>query len=210
MAQAVGSLKRRLETVLDEFRRARATWHEISTDGFSVANQLVNATIQSRYVEEPAYWHPALLQEFPNVVHAYHDKMQYIIKQHHEKLDSLVQKMAKQHDKMKQQVAELRAISKRLSDLQGESFVQSIPLYRTCPMIVYVDRAAAIVAMYTNEMTTMESLLGGKGFTSAKSREEGLTFLSTWINHPSINDGVIQEFDDLCRIEIYDKVTSGT
>ncbi|KAI9493463.1 hypothetical protein BDB00DRAFT_823164 [Zychaea mexicana] len=204
MAQVVASLKRRLETILEDFKRARATWHEISTDGFSTANALVNATIQSRYVDEPAYWHPALLQEFPNVVHAYHKKMEWIIKQNHEKLSTIALKMGKQHEKMKQQVAEVQAISKRLCDLQGETFVQSVPLYKTCPMIIYVNRITSIVAMYASAMKTVDTLLGEKGMSNVRSRQEGLALLSTWINHPSINDSVISEFDDLCRIEIYD------
>ncbi|KAI7849913.1 hypothetical protein BDC45DRAFT_264447 [Circinella umbellata] len=205
MSQAVGSLKRRIETVLEDFKRARATWYEISTDGFSTANALVNATIQSRYVDEPGYWHPALLQEFPNVVHAYHKKMQWIIRQHHDKLTSITQKMRKQYDKMRQQFMEVQAISKRLVDLQGEEYVQTVPLYKTCPMIVYVNRMEAIVSMYTNAMRTVDMLLAEKGMLNVKSREEGLTLLSTWMNHPSINDSVITEFEDLLKIEIYEK-----
>ncbi|KAI9253978.1 hypothetical protein BDA99DRAFT_519512 [Phascolomyces articulosus] len=133
--------------------------------------------------------------------------MQWIIQQHHDKLSSMVQKMRKQHDKMQQQIKEIQAISTRLGELHGETYVKTVPLYKTCPMTVYVDRIAAIVGMYTSAMETVDSLLGEKGMSHVKSREEGLTLLSTWMNHPSINECVISEFEDLLKIEIHENDT---
>lgn len=49
MAQAIDTLKRRLETILYDFKRARSTWHEISDHTLSDVNALVNALIQSRF-----------------------------------------------------------------------------------------------------------------------------------------------------------------
>lgn len=48
MALSIGTLSRRLEAVLDDFRRSRSTWEELSGDGFSVANALVNSVIQAK------------------------------------------------------------------------------------------------------------------------------------------------------------------
>lgn len=112
MAQAIDTLKRRLETILHDFKRARSTWHEISDHTLSNVNALVNALIQSRcallfyalvlytinttsrYVDDAAYWHPALCMEYPNMTQAYNKKIQWVIDQHHNKVSSMVDKMA--------------------------------------------------------------------------------------------------------------------
>ncbi|KAJ8655524.1 hypothetical protein O0I10_008810 [Lichtheimia ornata] len=203
MAQAIDTLKRRLETILYDFKRARSTWHEISDHTLSDVNALVNALIQSRYVDDAAYWHPALCMEYPNMTQAYNKKIQWVIDQHHNKVSSMVDKMGKQHDKMRQQISELHVICKRASDLRGDSFVEHEPLFKTCPMRTYVVRFESIVAMYTDAMGVLGSLLSNKGFKDIKSREAGLSILSIWIHQPSINDDYIKEFEELCEIEIH-------
>ncbi|KAI9313227.1 hypothetical protein BX666DRAFT_1980911 [Dichotomocladium elegans] len=254
MAQTIETLKRRLETILGDFKRARATWQEIGEDAFSDANSLVNSVIQSRcdiflymvvflaglhnfdasqwhlyaflvnkrYVDDPSYWHPGLCNEFPDIVQAYNAKMSWIIGQHLEKLWKIVQQMVrwtisfflplptsffrikkKQQDKMKQQLSELGMICKRSRDLRGEEFVEHEPLYRTCPMRIFVTRFESIVHMYEDAQKVLDSLLGPEGFTNVKSREEGLALLSIWIHHPSIDDDAVREFEELCEIEVF-------
>lgn len=123
---------------------------------------------------------------------------------------------------MKQQLSELHVICKRASDLRGDSFVEHEPLFKTCPMRTYgksiryakkgsldlisdaiVVRFESIVNMYSDAMGVIESLLSNKGFKHIKSREEGLGLLSIWIHHPSIDEHVIKEFEELCQVEIY-------
>lgn len=69
--------------------------------------------------------------------------------------------------------------------------------------IYIVERFESIVAMYTDAMGLLGSLLSNKGFKDIKSREQGLSILSIWIHQPSINDDYIKEFEELCEIEIH-------
>lgn len=69
--------------------------------------------------------------------------------------------------------------------------------------IYIVERFESIVAMYTDAMGVLGSLLSNKGFKDIKSREQGLSILSIWIHQPSINDDYIKEFEELCEIEIH-------
>ena len=69
-----------------------------------------------------------------------------------------------------------------------------------------MKRIEAIVSMYIHAMDTVDILLGEKGMLNVKSRQEGLTLLSTWMNHPRINESVVSEFEDLLKVEIYEKV----
>lgn len=49
MAQNIGTLQRKLNTLIEEFKRARNTWDEINSHSFPAANTLTNLVIQSRY-----------------------------------------------------------------------------------------------------------------------------------------------------------------
>lgn len=60
-----------------------------------------------------------------------------------------------------------------------------------------------IVEMYKAAMTSLESLLGPEGFTQIKNREQGLALLSVWMNNPSLKDNIVQQFDELCRLEFH-------
>lgn len=115
MAHNIGTLQRRLTTLIEEFKRTRDTWEEINGHAFPLANTLTNSVLQSRYfiitfkgqvdrihsqdhatnryVDEPQYWHPALTMMFPDLIQKYDLKMQRIIeKQNHDLID-LVEKM---------------------------------------------------------------------------------------------------------------------
>ncbi|KAG0180065.1 hypothetical protein DFQ29_001286 [Apophysomyces sp. BC1021] len=200
MAQLIGSIRRRLETVLEEFKRSRSTWNELNSDAFASVNTLVNSVIQSRYIDETAYWHPVLLQEFPNIVQQYDQKMSRVIDRHCQKVETFVQKMANQHRKMKHQVAELHALHQRLKDL-GDDYANR-PLYKTCPMVIFGINEQGIVEMFTKELATKQSMLKEDGWKQIKRREEGLVWISVWLNQPNIVDAVVHEFDDLCRAEL--------
>ena len=43
------TIKRRLKTLLSEFKRARQNWSELNDDGLTVANSLMNIKLQERY-----------------------------------------------------------------------------------------------------------------------------------------------------------------
>ncbi|KAL0077727.1 hypothetical protein F4703DRAFT_1237249 [Phycomyces blakesleeanus] len=201
MAHIIGTTQRRLETVLDDFKRARRYWKELNSEGFPVANKLVNAVIQSRYVDDSAYWHPVLIKAFPNVVQKYDGKMTVVIDGHSQKLENIVQKMATQQRKMQQHVQEMEAISNRTLSIGGKNLLY-IPLYKTCSLNIFVQQAKTIVSMYESELATKQSLASTKGFRHIKHREESLTLLSIWLNQPSLIDETLIQFEDMCELEM--------
>ncbi|CAO3655553.1 unnamed protein product [Mucor hiemalis] len=71
MAHNIGTLQRQLTTLIEEFKRTRDTWEEINGHAFPLANTLTNSVLQSRYVDEPQYWHPALTMMFPDLIQKY-------------------------------------------------------------------------------------------------------------------------------------------
>lgn len=50
MAHNIGTIQRRLSTLIEEFKRARYTWEELNSHAFPLANTLTNSVIQSRLV----------------------------------------------------------------------------------------------------------------------------------------------------------------
>jgi hypothetical protein len=48
MAHNIGTLQRRLVTLIEEFKRARDTWEELNSHAFPLANTLTNSVLQSR------------------------------------------------------------------------------------------------------------------------------------------------------------------
>ncbi|OBZ84677.1 hypothetical protein A0J61_07272 [Choanephora cucurbitarum] len=203
-SHAVATLQRQLITLFEDVKRAQASWDEINSHAFPVANSLTNSIIQSKYVDEPQYWHPQLTLTLPNIIQAFDRKMQKIIKQQHTKLNDLVEKLAKQYIKMKRYNQDLHTIYDRAQAMHGADFVSSQPIFQTCPLITFVDRIDAIVNMYAKELETKRSLLHteDKGFLQILSREEGVVLLSIWINQPSILQSVLQEWQDMCAIEM--------
>ncbi|SAM01179.1 hypothetical protein [Absidia glauca] len=198
--RVLGTLQRRAETILVEFKRARNTWAELNTEGFPVANQLVNGVIQSRYSEDVAYWHPILRQEFPNLVQKYEQKMKIRIAQQKAKLLIIMDRMAKQNGKMVMFAREFTAIRQRAGQVITDA--DHVPLFKTCPIHVFVEkRTQGILDMYTKELGCKRRLIED-GFGQIKSQEEGMIMLSAWLNQPALCDHAIQEFDDLCSVEL--------
>jgi hypothetical protein len=48
MAHNIGTLQRKLATIIEEFKRSRITWEELNSHAFPHANTLTNSVIQSR------------------------------------------------------------------------------------------------------------------------------------------------------------------
>ncbi|KAL7309178.1 hypothetical protein PS15m_011288 [Mucor circinelloides] len=134
MAQNIGTLQRKLSTLIEELKRARNTWDEINSHSFPAANTLTNLVIQSRYVDETQYWHPQLTMEFPNVIQKFDAKMQLLIEKQNAVLVDLVEKMAKQYNKMQNIYQELLATYDRTRESHGAEFVDQQAIYLTCPL----------------------------------------------------------------------------
>ncbi|KAI8330903.1 hypothetical protein BC941DRAFT_439876 [Chlamydoabsidia padenii] len=198
MSTHLGTLQRRVETILVEFKRSRNIWAELNAEGFPVANQLVNSVIQSRYSEDVVYWHPVLRQEFPNIIQKYEQKMKIKIKQDLARLGLIVDRMAKQQNKMVMFAREFAAIRKRAGQVLEND---QVPLFKTCPIDVFEKRTKDIVAIYSEELESKQKLVD-KGFKHVSSQDEGMGLLSVWLNQPSLNDNKIQEFDDICQVEL--------
>ncbi|CEP10169.1 hypothetical protein [Parasitella parasitica] len=202
MAQNIGTLQRKLATLIEEFKRARNTWDEINSHSFPASNTMANLVIQSRYVDEPQYWHPLLTLEFPNIMQKFDAKMQLLIEKQNGLLIDLTDKMAKQYNKMQKLCKELSAVYNHAKESHGLDFVDRQPIYQTCPLNTYVERLAAITDMYRLELNTKKSLVSSTGFAGITTREEGIVLLSIWINQPSIVKSALQEWDDICSTEM--------
>ncbi|KAI7899837.1 uncharacterized protein BX663DRAFT_519667 [Cokeromyces recurvatus] len=202
MSNNIGTIQRRLGTIIEEFKRARNTWEEINSHAFPYANELTNSVIQSRYVDEQQYWHPSLTLNFPNIIEKFDHKMNIIIETQNQKLIDLVEKMAKQHNKMQNQLRDLYTVYDNVKKMNGDQFVNSQPIFQTCPLITYLNRMQTIIDMYKKELNTKNSCISSKGFKSVLSREEGVVLLSVWINQPHLIKSTIQEWDDICKTEI--------
>lgn len=55
--------------------------------------------------------------------------------------------------------------------------------------------------MYEKTMQTLERM-AEKGFRQIKERDEGLALLSIWLHLPDLDDATIEEFNDLCQVEL--------
>lgn len=59
-----------------------------------------------------------------------------------------------------------------------------------------------LVEMYSKELETKKRLVSDQGFASIQSKDEAMVLLSIWINQPSIVMSIIEEWDDLCTVEM--------
>ncbi|KAI8642801.1 hypothetical protein BD408DRAFT_443179 [Parasitella parasitica] len=128
--------------------------------------------------------------------------MQFLIEKQNDRLIDLVDKMAKQYSKMRNLYQELAAVYDRAKDSQGADFVDKQPIYRTCPLITFVERLGAITDMYRQELDTKKSLASSTGFSGITTRDEGVVLLSVWINQPNIVESALHDWDDICSIEM--------
>ncbi|KAI9357854.1 hypothetical protein BD770DRAFT_388502 [Pilaira anomala] len=196
MAHNIGTLQRRLITLIEEFKRARDTWEEINSHAFPLANTLTNSVIQSRYVDEPQYWHPLLTTEFPDLIQKFDRKMQVIIQKQNEGLLDLVEKMGKQYTKMQNQ---LREVCTMYDGTKTTGI--DMPIFKTCTLKNYMQRMQILVNMYSLELETKRSLVSN-GIKNILTREEGVVLLSIWINQPSLVKSSLQEWVDICTTEM--------
>ncbi|CAO3634075.1 unnamed protein product [Mucor fragilis] len=202
MAQNIGTLQRKLSTLIEELKRARTIWDEINSHAFPAANTLTNLVIQSRYVDETQYWHPQLTMEFPNIIQKFDAKMQVLIEKQNAIMADLVEKMAKQYNKMLNIHRELLTVYERTRDSHGAAFVDQQAIFLTCPLKTYVERLSTITDMFKSELSTKRSMMSATGFSSLATREEGVVLLSIWINQPSIVKSALQDWDDICSTEM--------
>ncbi|CEG71972.1 hypothetical protein RMATCC62417_07609 [Rhizopus microsporus] len=202
MAYNIGTIQRQLSSLIEDFKRTRNTWDEINSHAFPTANKLSNSIIQSRYADESEYWHPLLTFEFQNIIQQYEYKMQTIIKKQHDQLVDLVQKMEKQHSKMQNQFKDLYSICLQVKKVHGDEFLKTKSIYKTCPLDTYRKRMKELVEMYSKELETKKRLVSDQGFASIQSKDEAMVLLSIWINQPSIVMSIIEEWDDLCTVEM--------
>ncbi|CAO3644983.1 unnamed protein product [Cunninghamella blakesleeana] len=177
---------------------SRVIWKELNDEGFPIMNKLINNVIQSKYSDEMAYWHPALILEFPNIVQKYHSKMNKKIDYEYERLVVILDRMSKQQVKMINYAREMEIIEKRMKDILSDVH---IPLFKTCPIEVFVKKVQEIVNMFTEELISKKILLETKPI-HISSQEEGISFISVWLNQPKLNDGLIKDFEDICEIEL--------
>ncbi|KAI8092841.1 uncharacterized protein BX664DRAFT_328287 [Halteromyces radiatus] len=198
MTTHLGTLQRRVETVLVEFKRSRNTWNELNVEGFPAANKLINTVIQSKYSDDLGYWHPSLRQEFPNIIQKYDIKLKKLIEQDDKKVMVILERMAKQQIKMMTFIREFIAIQQRVGQVLEND---QIPLFKTCPIHVFVQRSKIIIDMYTQELYSKQ-LMVQQGMKEISNQEEGLALLSAWQNQPSICEKTIQEFEDICNVEL--------
>ncbi|CAO3587553.1 unnamed protein product [Absidia cylindrospora] len=198
MSTHIGTIQRRIETLLVEFKQSRNIWQELNTEGLPAASKLVNSVIQSRYSDDLAYWHPSLQQEYPNIIKKYEHKMNKLIEQDYNKVSVILERMAKQYAKMATFAQEFIAIEKRASQVLENA---ELPIFKTCPIHIFVKRTSDIVAMYGKELALKRRLVE-HGFKQISSQENGMSLLSVWLNQPTLYDHVIQEFDDICKVEL--------
>ncbi|KAG2177555.1 hypothetical protein INT44_008067 [Umbelopsis vinacea] len=198
----LGTIRRRVQTIFFDIGRARNIWDELNSDGFTLANALVNAKIQQQYAEDTSYWHPALTHAIKDIRVSYERKMEASIMDINESLSKITTKMNTQLVKMENLVNQLKDTYKRLVDLQGKQFADTSPLYATCPMLNFVERASDVLIMYQSEYKTKMSLVSGDGLRNCKNNDEGLVLLSAWLNQPSLRTKDLEDLDELCDIEM--------
>lgn len=63
-----------------------------------------------------------------------------------------------------------------------------------------VNRMKTIISMYDKELVSKKSCL--KGFKDIQTREEGVVLLSIWIQQPNISQSVLEEWEEICTMEI--------
>ncbi|CAI2182257.1 262_t:CDS:2, partial [Funneliformis geosporum] len=59
------TIKRRLNPLLNEFKRARQIWSELNENGITTANSLMNIKLQERQIDYSIYWKE--LDNLPNL-----------------------------------------------------------------------------------------------------------------------------------------------
>ncbi|KAH8552613.1 hypothetical protein BGW37DRAFT_489639 [Umbelopsis sp. PMI_123] len=198
----LGTIRRRVQTIFFDIGRARNIWDELNSDGFTLANAVVNAKIQQQYAEDISYWHPAFTHAIKDIRVSYERKMEATITEVNESLSKITSKMHAQLIKMENLVNQLMDTYNRLVELQGKQFADTSALYSTCPLVNFVERANNMLIMYQSEYQTKISLVSSEGLRSCKNNDEGLVLLSTWLNQPNLRTKDLHDLDELCEIEM--------
>ncbi|CAI2178961.1 18291_t:CDS:2 [Funneliformis geosporum] len=163
------TIKRRLNPLLNEFKRARQIWSELNENGITTANSLMNIKLQERQIDYSIYWKE--LDNLPN------------LEENHETENETY---------------------KKTCESMGEEFTYNTPLYLTCPLETFVNKSLNILNMYTQELNLKQNIISS--IELMNEREQIMIILSSWLNQPFINYKKINEFEEICEIEInYDE-----
>ncbi|CAB4384161.1 hypothetical protein RhiirA5_497941 [Rhizophagus irregularis] len=194
------TIKRRLKTLLSEFKRARQIWSELNDDGLEIANSLMNIKLQERKVDYSIYWKNDL-DNLPDLEENYETKnLNENYKNLSQSLRQIFEKMGIQYTKMKIQILQMESLLEESCESLGEEFTYDTPLYLTCPLETFVNKSGNILNMYTQELNLKKSIISS--IEIINERDKIMVMLSSWLNQPLINIEIIKEFEEVCEIEI--------
>nr|CAG8445948.1 9625_t:CDS:2 [Entrophospora candida]CAG8451555.1 1000_t:CDS:2 [Entrophospora candida] len=184
------TIKRRLETFLNEFKRLRKNWDELNDECLTLANSFFNTKLQEQNTDYPEYWIEEF-EEFLNLKENYEKKMSKKVSELWNSLKLIFDKMIAQYTKMKIQILQMESLLEESCESLGEEFTYDTSLYLTCPLEIFeLDLKQKIILM-NNEIVV--------------DREKAMIILSSWINQPLIDDWAIKEFENICDVEIGNK-----
>ncbi|CAG8640182.1 2344_t:CDS:2 [Racocetra persica] len=197
----LSTLKRRLVTLLEEFKRARQFWSDLNDEGLTLANTLVNTKLQERLTDNPPEWAPE-----SNDVTRLNDGQSILddkIIALKESLQQIVEKMAKQLTKMKMQILQMEFLLEEACESMGDEIVYNNPLYLSCSLETFVEFSVIIFNMFTQEMDLKQKII--LSLELELENQQFMVILSTWLNQPYIDFDKIMEFENICKIEIENK-----
>ncbi|RIB03151.1 hypothetical protein C2G38_2225931 [Gigaspora rosea] len=197
----LSTLKRRLVTFLEEFKRARQSWNDLNDEGLTLANTLVNTKLQERLTENPSDCSSKSnnfirLNDDHNIL----DDKVVTLK---ELLQQIIERMAKQLTKMKMQILQMEFLLEEACESMGEEFVYNNPLYLSCSLETFVEFSVIIFNMFTQEMDLKQKLI--LSLELELEKQQFMVILSTWLNQPYIDFDKIIEFENICEVEIENK-----
>ncbi|CAG8632167.1 3244_t:CDS:2, partial [Funneliformis caledonium] len=127
------TIKRRLNTQLNEFKRARQIWSELNDNGITTANSLMNIKLQERQIDYSLYWKEEL-DNLPNLEEKNHETENETYKNLLCSLHQIFEKMSLQYTKMKMQTLQMESLLEETCESMGEEFTYNTSLYLTCPL----------------------------------------------------------------------------
>ncbi|CAH1756851.1 12409_t:CDS:2 [Entrophospora sp. SA101] len=197
------TIKRRLETFLNEFKRLRKNWDELNDECLTLANSFFNTKLQEQNADYPEYWIEEF-EEFLNLKENYEKKMSKKVTELWNSLKLIFDKMIAQYTKMKIQILQMESLLEESCESLGEEFTYDTSLYLTCPLEIFVNRSITIFEMYTKELDLKQKIILTNN-EIVVDREKAMIILSSWINQPFIDDWAIKEFENICDVEIGNK-----
>ncbi|KAL1921977.1 uncharacterized protein VTP21DRAFT_10619 [Calcarisporiella thermophila] len=192
------TIHRKVLTHLSDFRRALKLWSDLNGDGLTVANVLMNARLEERFVDHSDCWHPSLI-DFENLKEKYEEKMVERVQELKGNLEAILEKMRQQYLKIQTQVLRLEEARIRACELYGQEFVYERPLFRTCTLDKIAIYTQQIFSNYTRELELKQSLVAK--LANITEQEVGTVLLSAWLNQPFLDTSLEREFEELIEVE---------